>query len=172
MILTPIDVQQQEFQQRFRGYDADQVRQFLEVVATQMTGLCRELAEGRQSQRQQQRELAELHQREGDLKATMMTAQRAIDDLRATAEKEAEIVLRDAELRAEKILMSAQGRLGELAHDTQGLKLQRARLLEELRGVLSIHMRLLDVHADDAPETPRPQVRAPKPPKAAAQSPD
>lgn len=169
MNLTPIDVQQQAFDRRLRGYDCEQVRLFLEAVALQLTGLCRELSEGRQQARQQQRELTELRQREGDLKATMMTAQRAVDDLRQQAEREADIIRRDAELRAEKILLSAQQHLGELAHDSQALKLQRARLLEELRGVLSTHARLLDVHAADArePDLPRlAQVLAPPPPRA------
>ena len=39
MKLTPLDIQRQEFRQRFRGLDPDEVRAFLSLVAEEMEQL-------------------------------------------------------------------------------------------------------------------------------------
>ena len=176
MKLTPIDVKQQQFGRTFRGFDPKEVSAFLDLAANQMGEMARELTRLKKKVTSTERELDLHRDREATLKQAMVTAQRAIDEIRQQGEKEAELTIADAELRAEKILLSAHQRVGAVLDDIQDLKRQRMRACEELRGVLNAHQKMLDVHdehlskeLDAAPEakvTVLDRVRAPTPPSA------
>ena len=170
MKLTPIDIEQQKFRGRFRGYDSREVHHFLEMVASQTAELNREVHELRGEIVRKNREVDELRNREASLRDAMLTAQRALDDLRDTAQKEAKLVIHEAELRSDKILQNAHGRAMQIQQEISDLRRQRVRFLEELRGVIKTHDRLLEVHDDELREPAEAglslldRLRAPEPP--------
>lgn len=172
MKLTPIDVQQQQFRAGFRGYERREVHGFLDLVASQMGELSRENNELRSELRRLQRELDDHRHREETLREAMLTAQRAIDEIRDNAKKEAQLVVTDAEVRAEKLLHAAHARTTKIIDQVNELKRQRIRAMEELRSILSTHQKLLDGHEHEAAHsdvregtvTMLDRVRAPAPP--------
>jgi cell division initiation protein len=171
MRLTPIDVQQQQFGKVFRGYDQREVQRFLDLVATQLGELNKENLELKGELRRLERELSEHRDREETLREAMLTAQRAIDEIREQAKKEAQLVVTEAEVRAEKVLHSAHARVTKIIDDINELRRQRVRAMEELRGVLSTHNKLLDSYSEENDATGREasvtvfeRVRPPPPP--------
>jgi cell division initiation protein len=171
MRMTPIDVQQQQFGKTLRGYDRREVQRFLDLVAAQLGELNKENIELKSDVRRLEHELAEHRDREETLREAMLTAQRAIDEIREQAKKEAQLVVTEAEVRAEKILHSAHARVTKLIDEINELKRQRVRAIEELRGVLVTHGKLLDCYDIGAEETNREasvtvfeRVRPPAPP--------
>lgn len=171
MKLTPLDVQQQQFRRVLRGFDRREVQGFLDLVAQQMGDLARENSELKSEARRSLHELEEHRDREATLREAMITAQRAIEDIREQARKEAEVVISEAEVRAEKIVHGAHARVTKVIEEINELKRQRVRAIEELRGVLHTHVRLLDLHdqatgqeASQATVTVLDRVRAPAPP--------
>lgn len=173
MKLTPIDIEQQKFRSRLRGYDTREVHHFLEMVASQIAELNRDVSELRGEVARKNREVDELRNRESSLRDAMLTAQRALDDLRETAQKEARLVLHEAELRSEKILQNAHARAMQIQQEISDLRRQRVRFLEELRGVVKTHERLIEVHDEELREpaeaglTLLERLRAPEPPDLA-----
>ncbi len=173
MRLSPIDVQQQQFRSVWRGYDRREVKGFIDLVAEQLTELSRENGKLTGELRQLKRELDEHRDREETLREAMLTAQRAIDEIRDQAKKEAQLVVSEAEMRAEKILHHAHGRVGKIVDEINEVRRQRTRAIEELKGVLNTHAKLLDTYAPDGREekpegsiTVLDRVRAPEPPVA------
>lgn len=172
MKLTPIDVQQQQFRRSFRGYERREVDSFLDLVSGQMSELSRDNNEMRAELRSLQRELDEHRDREETLREAMLTAQRAIDEIREVAKKEAQLVVTESELRAEKILHSAHGRVTKLVDDINELRRQRRRALEEMRGILNTHVKILETYEIQDKAEPEQEgtvtvldrVRAPAPP--------
>ncbi|MFC1612144.1 DivIVA domain-containing protein [Myxococcota bacterium] len=148
MRLTPIDVQQQQFRKSFRGVDRREVQSFLDLVAQQMSELTRENNDLRSEVRRLERHLEEHRDREETLREAMLTAQRAIDEIREQAKKEAQIVVSDSELRAEKILHNAHCRVTKIVDDINDLRRQRTRAIEELRGILATHGKLIDTYEE------------------------
>src|SRR5205814_4226400 len=69
--------------------------------------------------------LNEHRERENNLRATLMTAQRLSDDIKSAAEKEAERIIRDAGGRSQLLLDKAEGRLEDIQREIDGLKLKR-----------------------------------------------
>ncbi len=173
MKLTPIDIQQQQFRRELRGFDRREVQSFLDLVSQQVGELVRENTELKVAMRRAEHEIEAHRDRETTLREAMLTAQRAIEEIREQARKEAELVVSEAEVRAEKIVHNAHGRVTKILEEVAELKRQRARAIEELRGILQTHVRLLDLH-DQSIEREAPQasvtvlerVRAPAPPRA------
>lgn len=145
MRLMPIDVQQQQFRRGIRGFDRREVQAFLDLVSEQMAEVIRENNELRGELRRSQQALDEHRERETTLREAMLSAQRAIDEIREQAKKEAQLTVTDAELRAEKILHHAHARSSRLTEETSELKRQRVRAIEELRAILNTHAKLLDL---------------------------
>jgi cell division initiation protein len=179
MKLSPLDIQQQQFRRVMRGYSPAEVHQFLEVVSEQLFQASREQQEAQSALALCAQERDGLLAREEELKAAMMTAQRAVDELRGQASKEAQLVLEDAELRAEKILLHAQGKVSEMSETCQDLRRERVRFEEELRGLINTYARLLEVRpgepgrtlsAPHATVTVLDRLRPPAPPTGDAES--
>jgi cell division initiation protein len=171
MKLTPLDVQQQQFRRELRGLDRREVQAFLDLVSQQLGELARENSELKTELRRAQHEVEANRDRETTLREAMLTAQRAIEEIREQARKEAEVVVCEAEVRAEKIVHNAHARVTKILEEVSELKRQRARAIEELRGIVNTHLKLLELH-DQSLERELPQatvtvldrVRAPTPP--------
>jgi len=83
--LTPTDVQRQSFSSRFRGFDPDEVRAFLAAVAEEMAALQRDRDAVDQQLRHLELIVGEHRERESILKNTLLTAQKASEDIREAA---------------------------------------------------------------------------------------
>ena len=98
MKLTPTDIQRQTFGKRFRGFDPDEVRAFLAAVAEEMAALQRERDGTEQQLRHLELIVNEHREREAILKNTLLTAQKVAEDIRESARREADTVVKQAEL--------------------------------------------------------------------------
>jgi cell division initiation protein len=68
---------------------------------SEMEGLLRENTELKEQANRQSRELGDHAQREKDLRETMLAAQRITDEMKANAQKEAELIVSEAQLQAD-----------------------------------------------------------------------
>lgn len=177
MKLTPIDIVQQQFRKTLFGVDPKEVESFLNLVAEHMSELGHENNEFRLKQRRLEQELHEHRDREEALREAMLTAQRAIDDIREQAKKEAQLVVSEAELRAEKIVHHAHSRVTKIVDEINELRRQKVRAIEELRGILETHAKILDTYSqeqlasevEEGSITVLERVRAPAPPVSKAE---
>src|SRR5215472_14289725 len=125
MNVSPLDLRQQRFHSRLRGFDKIEVTSFLAAVADDYEQALRDTDKLRQDLLRMEAVLAEHRQHEQSLRATLMTAQKVSEDLTGTAEKEAERIIREAETRAQLILDKTQARLEDVQREIDGMKLKR-----------------------------------------------
>ncbi len=161
MKISPLDIQQQQFRVRFRGFDVREVDNFLEQIVDEFEAMIRENIDLQRDIQRLRGEIQEYRDREEAFKDAMVNAQNALDDKRINAEKEAELIVAEAEMKAEKILSTAHNRLTQLHEDISELKRQRMQLEVELGTVLETHRRLLEMSAEamDAKETPEERLK-------------
>jgi cell division initiation protein len=147
MPITPLEIQQQRFKSAgFRGgVDKTEVEAFLTAVAAEVERLIRENAELKDEARTQRRLLDDYRAREEALKETMITAQRVTEEIKKSAEKEADIIIGRAELEAERVQDAAVKRRTELFAEIAELKRQRAQFIAQLKGLLGTHHKLVEV---------------------------
>jgi cell division initiation protein len=174
--LSPIDIAQQRFPLAWRGYRPADVQQFLAMVAEQVAQLqatCR-LLEARV--RLSEAAGLTLDQRQAALDDAVLQAQGAAEKMTQETQQAAATALQQANTQAQAVIQAATAQAQRLATDSTRLQAQRRMLLEELRGVLCTHSRLLEVLEDESPtpaEPTRPravldQLRVPHPPGAPA----
>ena len=145
MRLTPLDIRQQQFTVRmFRGLDAREVDTFLEQVAEDYETLLREnvlLKEQLAALEERNRGVGD---REKALQETLLTTQKLSEEIKDNARREAQIIVREAELRGEKFMEEARGEEARIRTDLHALKRARRQLVEDLRRTLDHYQRLLE----------------------------
>ncbi len=152
MELSPLEVTQREFGRKFRGLDPEEVQTFLEQVAEAMTRLLHE-SNDRAAQIQRLEAEVRVHQeREDSLRNTLITAQKMTEEIKGTAKREADLVLKEAELKAERLLEQAHRKLAQVQAEIAELQRQRELFASKLRGLLKTHLELLEVE----PQKPSP----------------
>ena len=154
MRMTPLDVQSHSFARRFRGYDPDEVDAFLRIVSEDYEILVRENASQTDRLWRLERRTEELSAQEQLLKQTLISAQSMCEELRRTAERDAELRLAEVEIRAEKILDASHRRAAQLAQDIREMRALRTRLAESMRSAAETHIALLATLEADPLEDP------------------
>ncbi|GAB4390347.1 MAG: DivIVA domain-containing protein [Thermodesulfovibrionales bacterium] len=144
MRITPLDIQQKQFPLRFRGFDVEEVYAFLEVVREEMEELLRENATLKESMSRMEGHMSEYKDMETTLRETLMTAQQMVDEYKANSRKEAELIVKEAELKAESILKEAQEKVVKIHEDIVDLKGIRRHFKEEVRRLIESHLRMID----------------------------
>jgi len=144
MKTMPVDLRQAHFQLRFRGYDPEAVQTFLERMADDMEVWVKENAELRAKINTQDNMLMELKKAEATLAATLVTAQKAMEEMKTVAQKEAEMILRQAELRAEEMTSAATQRVNQIQGDILNLLKQRGLFIERVRALMQSFEKVLE----------------------------
>jgi cell division initiation protein len=148
MKITPMDVQRQSFARRFRGLDPEEVRGYLTLVAEELASVEHERAQLEQQVKHMEGLLEEHRQREGILKSTLLTAQKASDDIREAAQRQGEAVVKEAELQADKLLELAQGRAHEVESGILELRALRSAIRTDIRALITRLTKLLDLQEE------------------------
>ncbi len=145
MKTTPLDIQQQKFKVKFRGFDIQEVDRFLEQIAEAFELLQRENEIALEEINRIKLESQGYREREETFKRAMLNSQKVMDQMKTNAQKSAELIIAGAEINAEKILNKAQNRLAQLHEDIAELKRQRMQIEIQIRSVIETHAKLLDI---------------------------
>ena len=149
MKLTPLEIQQMVFQVRLRGYDKEEVNRFLEEVAQTLESANRENATLRERVSYMEQQLADMKRNEATLSNTLLSAQSLADDVKRAAQRDAELAMKEAELKASELLREARVELAETQRDISELRKQRLLMIERLRATIRTFERMLEVEEED-----------------------
>ncbi|MHC1699069.1 MAG: DivIVA domain-containing protein [Geobacteraceae bacterium] len=149
MKISPLDIQQQQFKGKlFGGLNPEEVDSFLQAVAQEMESLNRENAIFREQTQKMAAETEVLAQREKDLRETLLAAQRITEEMKNNAQKEADLIVAEAEVKAEKILADAENKLAQLKNDIQELRRQKIQFETSFRALIESHTKMLTIHEE------------------------
>src|SRR5437879_7617101 len=105
MRIRPLDIRQQQFSVKwFRGFDVHEVDTFLDDVAEDYEAVLKENAQLKEQVATFEERSRGLGERERALQDTLVTTHRLGDEMKAAARREADLQMREAELRREKII--------------------------------------------------------------------
>lgn len=144
MKITPLDIQQQQFKGKmFGGLDSEDVDAFLQMVSGEMEDLIRENTELKEQARRVAADMEDMKQKESSLRETMLAAQKITEEMKANSQKEANLLISEAELQAEKIVADADKKLAELKNQIQDLRREKLQFETALKSLLDTHYKLL-----------------------------
>ncbi len=141
--LTPLEIQKQTFSRAIKGYTVDEVRAYLHLVAEEIERLLKEVDRTSRENAMLREELEGHTERERILKDTLLSAQKVSEDVKANARKEAELIVKDAELLSDRLMAQAQSRVADLERAIQELKMERRAARNKLQTMLDTTQQLL-----------------------------
>ena len=144
MKITPLDIQQQQFRVRFRGFDMVEVDNFLDLVASEFEELLKENSQVREEERRKLARINELEAAEKELRDTLVSAQRMTEEMKNNARKEGELIIEEAKLNARKIVESSRAQALQIETEINQLKHQRGQFVAALKATIEMHQRLLE----------------------------
>jgi cell division initiation protein len=145
MKITPLDIQQQKFKIRFRGFDPQEVDLFLEQIADGFESLLKENKKLQEEIRRLENESQGYKKREETFKRALLNSQRVLEQMKENAQKSSELIIAEAEVKAEKILNKAHNRLAQLHEDIAELKRQRMQIEVQIGAIIEAHTKLLEM---------------------------
>ena len=149
MSVSRIDVLNRSFAKSLRGYDTNEVDAFLQEVAETLGSLSEDRTLLTNRVALLEAELASFRERETTLRDTLMTTQRMTEGLKTTAQREAQVIVAEAQARAENIINQSGLKLARLQESILNAKKMKAQLGMRLRAVAEEHLRLLDMDRQD-----------------------
>jgi cell division initiation protein len=152
MKMTPLDIQQQQFKTRFRGFDVREVDVFLEQMASAFEAFQRENENSQEEIRRLELEIQGYKKREDTFKRALLNSQKVLDQMKENARKSAELIIAESEVKAEKILNKAHNRLAQLHEDIAELKRQRTQIEVQISSVIEAHSKLLEISKEGMKE--------------------
>lgn len=153
--LTPLEIQKQTFARVLKGYNADEVRAYLHLIAEEIERLIKDVDRLSRENAHLREDLDDHSERERILKDTLLSAQKVSEEVKANARKEAELIVKDAELLSERLVGHAMTRVGDLERTIQDLKIERRDVRNKLRAMLDTMAHLIELDAElEAKEQP------------------
>ncbi len=143
--ITPLDVQNHRFSRKWRGIDPVEVESYLALVSEEIEDLTREKAELQSRLRVIEAENGQHREREQTLRDTLLSAQRASDDIRGAARKEAELIVQQAEDSSERLTHHALQRSAEIEKAIEDLKIHRTNFRMQIEKLIELVQHVLEL---------------------------
>lgn len=170
-MLTPVDIHNKEFSTSFRGFNKEDVDDFLDQVVNDYEALYRENSQLRKEIELSKKQLEQYHQLEKNLQDTLLVAQRTADEVRTTAntrseevrqaaKQAAENIKQEAQLYADKLRQDAEleckhkieqaaGQMRAIVEEYERLVRERRQFVTKMRSLMQTELKVLE-DADDA----------------------
>src|SRR5690606_11861467 len=124
MPLTPLDIHNKEFTRSFRGYDEDEVNEFLDQVIKDYEIVIREKKELKERIEQMNERLSHFTNIEETLNKSILIAQETAEELKGNASKESKLIIKEAEKNADRIINEALSKSRKISIEVEELKKQ------------------------------------------------
>ncbi len=141
--LTPLDIHNKEFTRSFRGYDEDEVNEFLDQIIKDYEAVLREKKELFEQVNNQDEKLSHFHNIEETLNKSIMVAQEAADELRNNAHKEAQLIVKESEKNANRIVNEALSKSRKVMMEMEELKKQASVYKMRFKMLIEAQMEML-----------------------------
>lgn len=168
-MITPMDIHNKTFSKKLRGYADDEVNSFLEEVASDYERIYREHREMEEQMDSLKSRLTHYEKMEATMSSTLVMAQETAENVKTTAKKEADVIVREAQNKAAQIVAGAEAARRKMNADvvkTEGdLNLYIEKLLANFTSALNI---VKAAKAARAPQTIRDAAEASVAPTEAA----
>mgnify|MGYP001073439776 FL=1 len=107
MKLTPMDINNKEFKRGLRGYNAEEVDEFLDEVVENYEEMYKENSNLKEKLANLNEKIEYYSKIETTIQNTLLLAQNAAEQAKSSAKKEAELMVKNANETAQKILDKA-----------------------------------------------------------------
>lgn len=143
-MLTPLDIHNKEFRRSFRGYNADEVDEFLDEVVRDFEIIIKENNELKERLGELDSEVARFKKLEETLNNTLIVAQATAEEVKNNAHKEAELIIKEAQQQAAALIEEAKQKCREYEAELERLKAEFQTFKARMRALLQSYLEMLE----------------------------
>ena len=143
-MLTPLDIHNKEFKRGFRGYQEEEVDEFLDGVIKDYETLYRDNIELKETIERLNSKLEHYQHMENTLHSTLVIAQETAEEVKLNAKKETELIIKEAEISAQKLVEEALSKVRRMTGEYEELQKQSQVFRTRLRTLLQAQMEMLN----------------------------
>ncbi len=143
MSLTPLDIHNKEFTRSFRGYDEDEVNEFLDQVIKDYEMAIREKKELTEKVEQLNEKLGHFTNIETTLNKSILIAQETAEEVKGNATKESKLIIKEAEKNADRIINEALNKSRRISMDVEELKKQAKVFRTRLKMLVEAQLEMI-----------------------------
>jgi len=145
--ISPLDIRKHEFKKSIRGFDVDEVMAFLDLVSMDFENLIRDNSQLKDRTASLDSQLKKYHDIESTLRETLLSAQRAREDTITTAKKQADVIIREAEVKASSISDEGRRDLDHLRRVITELRMLKDNYVIKLKSLVNTQLEMVE-HLD------------------------
>lgn len=143
MPLTPLDIHNKEFRRGLRGYDEDQVNEFLDQVIKDYELVIREKKDLIDRVNEVEGKLDHFSNIETTLNKSILVAQETAEDVKRNADKEAKLIIKEAEKNADRIINEALAKSRKVSLEIEELKKQASVYRTRFKMLLEAQLEMI-----------------------------
>nr|WP_092068091.1 DivIVA domain-containing protein [Dendrosporobacter quercicolus]NSL46937.1 DivIVA domain-containing protein [Dendrosporobacter quercicolus DSM 1736]SDL69855.1 cell division initiation protein [Dendrosporobacter quercicolus] len=148
-MLTPLDIHNKEFKRGFRGYNEDDVDEFLDLVVKDYEQLYRENGDLKETIDRLNSKLEHFQHIENTLHNTLVIAQETAEDVKFNAKKETELMIKEAEVNAQRLVDEAAGKVRRMTAEYEELQKQVQIYRTRMRTLVQAQLEMLKSSEED-----------------------
>ncbi|GBE57942.1 septum site-determining protein DivIVA [bacterium BMS3Abin01] len=152
MKITPLDIRHKEFSRSMRGYKDLEVDEYLDEIVEEFERLFNKNIDYQDRLEALEEKIEQYRNIEETLQKTLISAQEQAEELKVNAKKEADLILRDAELKSRSIINDSYAERQKIQRSVQSLKQRHEDLRYQLKSLLESYMNVLDQDDDSVLE--------------------
>lgn len=144
MPLSPLDIHNKEFSRSFRGYDEDEVDDFLERIIQDYEALIRQNKDLEEKMDQYAERLRHFTNIEESLGKSIVVAQETAEEVKANARKEAQLIIKEAEKNADRIISESLNKSRKIAQDIEEIQKNASIFRARFRSLIQAQLEMLE----------------------------
>ena len=149
--LMPVDIRRKEFDRAMRGYDTNAVNEFRDQVADELERVLRLNQDLDAKAKSFHEQLRAFRERDKALNDALVSAQQLRSEIREQAEREAQLILREARAEGERMVDAARAEIDRLQREIEQLDRSRRAYLSHLRTIVERQLSEIDAASADPP---------------------
>jgi cell division initiation protein len=144
MKLTPMDISNKEFRKVFRGYDCEEVDEFINEIIDNYEELYKENSRLKENLSRVNEKLEHYVKIENTIQNTLLLAQNAAEQARETSQRESEIILKNANESAKRIIDKAHNDVISINDEYEKVKQEFVKFRAKFRNFMNAQTETFD----------------------------
>ena len=144
MRITPMDIEQQEFSRSFRGYNEEEVDDFLDKIVKDYEELINENVRLNEEIEKMQEKLKEFSEIEETLRSALLNAQKSAEEMKGRVKEEAKVIIEKAEMDAKRLKQQVLQREDLLKNEIDNLRRYKFTFKEKFKSMLNLYLKMIE----------------------------
>jgi len=139
-----MDIEQQEFSRSFRGYNEEEVDDFLDKIVKDYEELINENVRLNEEIERMQEKLKEFGEIEESLRSALLNAQKSAEEMKGRVESEAKVIIEKAEMEAKALKQQIFQKEDLLKNEIDNLRRYKFIFKEKFKSMLNLYLKMLE----------------------------